>query len=57
MNINNNIFSNLLSPQKYFIELHRNVLTYVRFSEVVFLPFLDQDVAIIVNRALLKISV
>ena len=25
MNINNNTFSSLLSPQKYFIELHRNV--------------------------------
>ena len=76
---NNNTFSSLLSPQKYFIELHRNVmagapndnrvillrysefflLTYLRFSEVVFfaLAFLDQDVATVVDRGLLKILV
>ena len=40
MNINNNIFSNLLSPQKYFIELHRNVMTGApndnRYSEFLY---------------------
>ena len=40
MNINNNIFSNLLSPQKYFIELHRNVMAGApndnRYSEFLY---------------------
>lgn len=40
MIINNNIFSNLLSPQKYFIELHRNVMAGApndnRYSEFLY---------------------
>ena len=38
MNINNNTFSSLLSPQKYFIELHRNAMAGTpndnRYSEI-----------------------
>ena len=40
MNINNNTFSSLLSPQKYFIELHRNVMAGApndnRYSEFLY---------------------
>ena len=40
MNINNNTFSNLLNPQKYFIELHRNVMVGApndnRYSEFLY---------------------
>lgn len=40
MNINNNTFSSLLSPQKYFIELHRNAMAGTpndnRYSEFLY---------------------